>query len=47
MGRLTGFLDAVLQEIHAPWEGLVLYGTAALEVREGDSLLVLARPLRA
>lgn len=47
LGRLTDFFGAVLQEIHAPWDGFVLYGTVALGVREGDSLLALARPPRA
>lgn len=46
LGRLTDFFGTVLQEITAPWDGFVLYGTVALGVRAGDSLLALARPPR-
>ena len=46
LGLLTDFFGTVLQEITAPWDGFVLYGTVALGVRAGDSLLALARPPR-
>lgn len=43
LGRLTDFFGEVHQEVIAPWDGFVLYGTVALGVRAGDSLLALAQ----
>ena len=43
LGVLEDFFGTVLQEVTAPWDGFVLYGTVALGVRAGDSLLALAR----
>ena len=43
MGKVIGTRDEALQEIQAPFDGAVLYGTHSFGVKEGMPLLAYGR----